>query len=61
MTQNKNQNIICLDSNDYMVMQYLVFFLVRGFKWINPKDFDQNKNTSNSPNRCALAIDLRIM
>ena len=40
MTQNKNQNIICLDANDYMVMQCLVFFLVRGFKWINPKDFD---------------------
>ena len=61
MTQNKNQSIICLDADDYMVMQYLDFFLVRGFKWINPKDSDLNKYTSNSPNRCAVAIGLRIM
>ena len=37
-----------------------IFFLVRGFKWINPKDFDLNKYTSNSSNKCSLENDLRI-
>ena len=29
-----------------------------GFKWINPKDFDSNKYTSNSLNSCVLEVDL---
>ena len=34
-------------------------FLPRsGFKWINPKEFDLNKYTSNSSKGCVLEVDL---
>ena len=34
-------------------------FLPRGrFKWIDPKEFDLNKYTSNSSKRCILKVDL---
>ena len=32
----------------YMVMQWSKFLPISGFKWIDPKDFDLNKYTSNS-------------
>ena len=34
------------------------FLLTSGFKWIDPKDFNLNKYTSNSSKRCVLEIDL---
>ena len=35
-------------------------FLPRcGFKWIDPKDFDLNKHTSNSSKGSALKVDLQ--
>ena len=34
------------------------FLPTSGFKWINPKDFDLNKYTSNSSKGCALEVDL---
>ena len=32
--------------------------LSSGFKWIDPKEFDLNKYTSNSSKRCVLKVDL---
>ena len=29
-----------------------------GLKWIDPKDFDLNKQSSNSPKGCVLEVDL---
>ena len=34
------------------------FLLTSGFKWIDPKEFDLNKYTSNSSKGCVLEIDL---
>ena len=32
--------------------------LTLGFKWIDPKEFDLNKYTSNSSKGCVLEVDL---
>ena len=34
------------------------FLLTIGFKWIDPKEFDLNKYTSNSSKGCVLEVDL---
>ena len=31
----------------------------RGFKWIDPKEIDLNKDTSNSSKGCVLEVDLK--
>ena len=57
ITQNKNQNIYLDASN---VSGYVIFkFLPTSeFKWIDPKEFDLNKYTSSSSERCVLEVDL---
>ena len=35
------------------------FLPTSGFKWINPKESDLNKYTSNSSKRCVLEVDLQ--
>ena len=34
------------------------FLPTRGFKWIDPKEFDLNQYTSNSSKGCVLKVDL---
>ena len=34
------------------------FHATSGFKWIDPKEFDLNKYTSNSSKACVLGVDL---
>ena len=34
------------------------FLPTSGFKWINPKEFNLNKYTSNSSEGCVLEVDL---
>ena len=34
------------------------FFPTSGLKWIDPKEFDLNKYTTNSLKGCALEVDL---
>ena len=34
------------------------FLSTSGSKWINPKEFDLNKYTSNSSKECVLKVDL---
>ena len=34
------------------------FLATSGFKWIDPKEFDLNKYTSNSSKGCILEVDL---
>ena len=35
------------------------FFPTIGFKWIDPKEFDLNRYTSNSSKGCVLNVDLK--
>ena len=39
-------------------MQCLIFFPASGFKWMDPKEFDLNKCTSNTSEDCVLEVDL---
>ena len=41
-----------------MVMRCPIFFPTSGFRWINPKEFDLNKYTSDSSKACVLEVDL---
>ena len=34
------------------------FLLTSGFEWIDPKEFDLDKYTSNSPKGCFIEVDL---
>ena len=58
MTQSKNQNIIYLDENNLYGYAMSKFLLTSGFKWIEPKEFDLNKYTSNSSKGCVLEVNL---
>ena len=40
MTQNKNQNIIYLDTNNLYGYAMSKFLPTSGFKWIDPKELD---------------------
>ena len=35
------------------------FFPTGGFKWIDPKEFDPNKYTSNSSKECVFKVELQ--
>ena len=48
---------IYLDTNDLYGYAMSKFLPTNGFKWIDPKEFDLNKYTSNSSKRCALDVD----
>ena len=37
------------------------FLPTSGFKWIDPKEFDLNKYSSNSSKGCALEVDLEYL
>ena len=57
MTQNKHQNIY-LDANNLYSYAMSKFLPTSGFKWIDPKEFDLNKYTSNSSKGCFVEVDL---
>ena len=55
--EESNQTIY-LDANnlyDYVMSNFLP---TSGFKWIDPKEIDLNKYTSNSSKGCVLVVDL---
>ena len=59
MTQNKNPNIIYLDTNNLYGYAMSKFLPTCGFKWIDPRVlFDLNKYTSNSSKGSVLEVDL---
>ena len=47
-----------MDANNLYRHAMPRFLPTRGFKWIDPKEFDLNKYTSNSSNKCVLEVDL---
>ena len=52
------KHIIYLDANNVYGSAICKFLLTSGFKWIDPKQFDLNKCTSNSSKGCVFEIDL---
>ena len=59
MTQSKNQNILYTQTQIiYMIMQCLSCVKKDEFKWIDPKEFDLNKYTTNNSKEYALGVDL---
>ena len=44
--------------NNLYVSAISKFLPASGFKWIDPKEFDSNKNSSNSLKGCVLEVGL---
>ena len=58
MTQNKNREIYTEKSNNLYGFSMSTFLPTSEFKWIDPKNFDLSKCTSNSSKGCVLKVDL---
>ena len=62
MTQNdpkqESNTIIYLNANNLYGYAMSKFLPTSRFKWIDPKEFDLNKYTSNSSKGCVLKVDL---
>ena len=56
--EQESKHIIYLDANDLYGYDISKFLPTSGFKWIDPKEFDLNKYTSNSSKGCFLEVDL---
>ena len=56
--KQESKHIIYLDWNNLYDYAMSKFLLTNGFEWIDPKEFDLNKYTSNSPKGCVLEVDL---
>ena len=52
------KHIIYLDANNLCGYAMFKFLPTSGFKWIDPKEFDLNKYSSNSSKWCVLEVDL---
>ena len=51
------KHIIYLYANNLCVYAISKFLPTSGFKWIDPKEFDMNKYTSNSSKGCVFKVD----
>ena len=58
MNKNKNKKIISLEVNNLYSYVMSKFIPKIGFKWIDPKEFDLNKYSSNSSKGWVLEVDL---
>ena len=56
--KQESKHIIYLDANNFYGYAMSKFFPTNGFKWIDPKEFDLNKYTSNISKGCVLKVDL---
>ena len=56
--KEESKHIIYLVANNLYGYAMSTFLPTSGFKWIDPKEFDLNKYTSNSSKRCVLEVDL---
>ena len=57
--KQESKHIMYLDTNNWYGYYTMSKFLpTSGFKWIDPKEFDLNKYTSNSSKGCVLEVDL---
>ena len=56
--KKKSKCIMYLDANNLYDYAKSKFLITSRFKWIDPKEFDLNRYTSNSSKRCVLKVDL---
>ena len=56
--KQESKHVIYLDANNLYGYVMSKFLPTNGFKWLDPKDFDLNKCTSNSSKVCILEVDL---
>ena len=56
--KKKSKHIIYSDANNLHGYAMFKFLPMSSFKWLDPKEFDLNKCTSNSSKGCALEVDL---
>ena len=56
--KQESKHIIYLDVNNFYGYAVSKLLPASGLKWIDPKDFDSNKQSSNSPKGCVLEVDL---
>ena len=56
--RQESKDIIYLDASNVYGYVMPKFFPISGFKWIDPKEFDLNKYTSNSSKGCVIEVDL---
>ena len=52
-------HVIYFDANNLYGYAMSKFLPTSGFEWIDPKEFDLNKCTSNSSKGCVLKVDLK--
>ena len=58
--KQESKHIIYLDANNLYGYAMSKFLPTSGFKWIDPKEFDLNKYTSNSLKGCVLEVILNF-
>ena len=56
--KQESKHIIYLEANNLYGYAKSKFLPTSGFKWIDPKEFDMSKYTSNSSKDCAVEINL---
>ena len=57
--KQESKHTIYLDTNNLYGYAMSKFLPTSGFKWIDGKEFDLNKYTSNSSKGCTLEVDLK--
>ena len=60
-SKQKQKHIICLDANNLYGYSMTKFLPTGAFKWIDPKEFDLNKYSSNSSKGCILEVDIQYL
>ena len=56
--KQESKYITCLDANTLYGYAISKFLRSNGYKWIDPKEFDLKKYTSNSSKGCVVKVDL---
>ena len=57
-SKQESKHITYLDTNNLYGYAMSKFLPTSGFKWVDTKEFDLNKYTSNSSKGCVLKVDL---
>ena len=60
-SKQESKHIIYLDANNICSCSLFKFLPTDRFKWINLKEFDSSKYSSNSSKDCVLEVDLDIL
>ena len=58
--KKESKHIIYLDATNLYGYAISKFLSTSGFKWIDPREFDLNKNASTSSKGCVLEVDLEV-